>query len=143
MFLSHFRSSTAWRAGLGAAALAVAVVATPGGASAASLPPTPTTCPPVRVTAVEVERTVDGPGVRVTGLAPHADTRLHLVAEDVVYVQQPDYWQYFVLGCDGTGPVVKTRFSQVFPLSGPVGRYGIQVHGHTVNLGVEAPSTDA
>jgi hypothetical protein len=37
-------------------------------------------------------RTTTGPAILVSGIKPHANTRVALIPEDVVYVQQPDYW---------------------------------------------------
>jgi hypothetical protein len=97
--------------------------------------PAPGTCPPVRVTGVELVRTVDGPGLHITGVKPGADVFVRLEAEDVVFVQQPPYWRYFVVGCGTAGPVVKTPFSQTFPFpTGPVGRYGIDVAGFQIDF---------
>jgi hypothetical protein len=121
---------------LAVAPLGLAASAAPASAAPAAptLPP-PGTCPVVRVDSAEIVRTVSGPAIQVTGVKPHADTRLLLEAEQVVYVQQPDYWNYFVVGCGGSGPVVKTPFTKLFRVpTDPVGRYGITVNGIPIDL---------
>jgi len=127
---------TCWLLTIGVLALlGAALFGTAGSASAAPLPPTPDTCPAVRVTSVEVVRTTTGPGLMVKGIKPHMDTRVHLVPEDVVYIRQPDFWNYFVLGCGGTGPTMKVPFTSIFRIDGPVGRCGIQVESFSILLG--------
>jgi len=112
---------------------ALAVSAAP--ASAAPVIPAPGTCPAVGVKSAEIVRTVNGPALQVSGVMPHADTKLVLEAEDVVFVQQPDYWNYTVVGCGGTGPVVKTPFTTLFRVpTAPVGRFGITVNGIVIDL---------
>jgi hypothetical protein len=119
--------------------VALAVSSAPASASSAAptaptLPP-PGTCPVVRVDSAEIVRTVSGPAIQVTGVKPHADTLVLLEAEQVVYVQQPDYWNYFVVGCGGSGPVVKAPFTKLFRVpTDPVGRYGITVNGIPLDL---------
>ena len=113
-------------------------------ASAAPPPPSAATCTtPLRLTSISIVRTTSGPAIQVSGIKPHADTKVALVAEDVVYVQQPDYWNYFILGCGGTGPVTKVAFTDVLPIDGPVGRYGIAISGRTFDLpgGPTGPAT--
>jgi hypothetical protein len=61
-----------------------------------------------------------------------------LVPEAVDYVQAPDYWNYFVQGCGGTGPVTKVPFTVVLPINGPRGIYGIAIGGRTFDLGTGA-----
>lgn len=108
--------------------------AAPAAPTAPTIPP-PGTCPVVRVDSAEIVRTVNGPAIQVTGVKPHADTVLFLEAEQVDYVIQPDYWNYFVVGCGGSGPVVKTPFTKIFPVpSYPVGRLGITVNGIPLDL---------
>jgi hypothetical protein len=127
------------------AVAALAVTMGPAAASAAPAAPKappPGTCPTVQVDSAEIVRTVHGPAIQVTGVKPHADTVLFLEAEDVVYIQQPDYWNYFVVGCGGTGPVVKTPFTQLFRVpSHPVGRFGITVNGIQLDLFGEGGSS--
>ena len=116
---------------------APAAMASSAGASPASAPaPDPADCPRVHVDSAEVVRTVNGPAIQVKGLMPQSNMKLHLVAEDVVYVQQPDHWNYFVVGCsDGIGLPVKTPFTQLFRVpTFPVGKLGITVNGIVVNL---------
>jgi hypothetical protein len=124
------------------AAPAVAMTSTAAAtaaATAAVAQPAPGTCPAVVVRSAEIVRTVYGPGILVRGVKPHADTKVLLEAEDVVYIRQPDYWNYFAVGCGGTGPVVKTPFTQVFPVpTGPTGRFGITVNGIPINIGDDA-----
>ena len=71
-----------------------------------------------------------GAGIQVRGAMPHPDTLLLLEAEDVDYVRQPEFWDYTVVGCGGTGPVVKTPFTRTFPApTHPTGSCGIAVNG--------------
>ncbi len=131
--------------------LAVAALATIGflgaagtDAAAAPAPPTLATCTtPLVLNRIEVVRTVTGPAIFVSGIKPHADTRVALLPEDVVYFQQPDYWNYFIVGCGGTGPVTKVAFNEILPISGPVGKYGIAIAGRTFDLpnGPTGPAT--
>jgi hypothetical protein len=115
-------------------ALATSSTAASAAPDAPTAPP-PGTCPVVRVDTAEIVRTVSGPAIQVTGVKPHADTVLFLEAEQVDFVQQPDYWNYFVVGCGGSGPVVKTPFTQRFRVpTFPVGRCGITVNGITLDL---------
>ena len=127
-----------------AAMLVTAPAAMASTASASPAPeaaPDPVDCLRVKVESAEVVRTVHGPALQVKGLMPQSNMELHLVAEDVVYVQQPDYWNYFVVGCaDGIGLPVKTPFTQLFRVpTYPVGKLGITVNGIIVNLFGGAP----
>ncbi len=132
----HQRLRRAWVLLLtGLAVLGATIFATASLASAAPAPPTPGDCPSVRVDSVELVRTTSGPGLLVKGVKAHADTRVHLVAEDVDFIQPPDYWTYFVLGCGGTGPVVKTPFTQTFGLDGPRGKCGIAIPPFFIDVG--------
>ena len=129
--------STRWKRGAAAVALTtigfLGIAA--GDASAAPPPPSVETCTtPLRLRSIELVRTTSGPAIQVSGIKPHADTKVALVAEDVAYVQQPDYWNYFILGCGGTGPVTKVAFTEVLPIDGPVGKYGIAIGGRTFDL---------
>jgi hypothetical protein len=118
------------------AAVPAAVATTSATAGAAVAAPEPGTCPAVIVQTAELVRTTSGPAILVTGLKPHADSRLRLEAEQIDYVRQPDYWNYTVVGCGGTGPVVKTPFTVRFEVpTYPVGRYGITVDGIPIDLG--------
>src|SRR4051794_32360616 len=94
--------------GAGAAADASAAPAAPAGPGAA--PPAAAPAPPAApssqscttqlvLRSIELVRTTSGPALLVSGTKPHATTRVALVPEDVVYIQAPDYWNYFVLGC--------------------------------------------
>jgi hypothetical protein len=104
--------------------------------------PLPGVCSPVaEVKTAELVRTTNGPVILVTGLKSHADSRLQLDAEDVVFVQQPDYWNYFVDECGGTGPAVKTPFTEIFRVpTFPVGKFGIAIDGILINLFPGAPA---
>ena len=73
-------------------------------ASPAAVAPSCTT--PLQLRTIELVRTAAGPAIQVSGIKPAADTIVALVAEDVVYVQPPDYWNYSILGCSGSGPLV-------------------------------------
>lgn len=97
-------------------------------ASAAPGPTAPSGCPTVQVDSAELVRTTTGPAILVTGVKPQG-ANLLLEAEDVDYVQQPDFWNYFVVGCGFNNPTVRTPFTQVFPVpSNPVGKFGITVN---------------
>jgi hypothetical protein len=118
------------------AAVPAGMVALAGPAGAAVAAPAPGTCPAVVVNAAELVHTTSGPAIQVSGVMPHADSQLRLEAEQVDFVQQPDYWNYTAVGCGGSGPVVKTPFTTLFEVpSSPVGRFGITVNGIAVNLG--------
>jgi hypothetical protein len=122
------------------AATALATIGVLGvvGAQAAASPPPPSveTCTtPLVLRSIELVRTTHGPAILASGLKPHADTRVALVPEDVVFVQAPDYWNYFIVGCGGTGPVTKVPFTEVLPINGPRGKYGIAIDGRTFDLG--------
>jgi hypothetical protein len=121
---------------LGLVAAALLVVAVPTAlASSAGAQVLPGTCPATVVQRAELVRTVNGPRILVVGIKPHADTRVRLEAEQVVYVQQPDYWRYFAAGCGGTGIVAKFRYSVLLPVpTGPVGRYGIEIGPSVIDL---------
>lgn len=117
--------------------VAPAAVATSASASpAAEAAPDPATCLRVKVESAEVVKTVNGPALQVKGLMPQSNMTLHLIPEDIVFVQQPDYWNYFVVGCsDGIGIPVKTPFTKLFRVpTFPVGKFGITVNGIVVNL---------
>jgi hypothetical protein len=129
------------RGALVAAALIVSAPAAmavgPAGASAApEAAPDPADCPQVHVDSAEVVKTIHGPAIQVKGLMPQSNMTLHLIPEDIVYVQQPDYWNYFVVGCsDGIGLPVKTPFTKLFRVpTYPVGKLGITVNGIIVDL---------
>jgi hypothetical protein len=118
--------------GLVAGAVPASASISPGPAPV-PLPGVCTTVPEVKT--AELVKTVDGPAILITGIKTHADSRLQLDAEDVVFVQQPDYWNYFVNECGGTGPVVKTPFTEVFRVpTAPVGKFGIAIHGILIDL---------
>jgi hypothetical protein len=135
-----------WKKSVAAATLAtigiLGVAATD--ASAAPPPPTAATCTtPLVLRSIEIVRTVTGPAIMVTGIKPYDNTRVALVPEDVVYVQQPDYWNYSILGCGGSGLIRKVPFTEVLPIDGPVGKYGIAIAGRTFDLpgGPTGPAT--
>ena len=104
--------------------------------------PLPGVCSPVaEVKTAELVRTTSGPAIQVTGIKSHADSQLQLDAEDVVFIQQPDYWNYFVDECGGTGPAVKTPFTETFRVpTFPVGKFGIAIDGILINLFPGAPA---
>ena len=111
--------------------------------SAEMAPPTHATCTtPLVLRSIELVRTTNGPAILVSGIKPHDDTRVVLLAEDVDYVQAPAYWNYSIVGCGGTGPVRKVAFTEVLPIDGPRGTYGIAIGGRTFDLGTAAgPAT--
>ena len=112
-------------------------------ASAALPPPTAAMCTtPLALRSIELVRTTDGPAILVSGLKPYDTTRVALLAEDVVYVQQPDYWNYSIVGCGGTGLVHKVAFTEVLAINGPRGEYGIAISGRAFDLGTSSgPAT--
>ena len=131
--------------------LAVAALATIGflgvaasDAAAAPPPPTQATCTtPLVLQRIELVRTKTGPAILVSGIKPYANTRVALIPEDVVYIQQPDYWNYFILGCGGTGAATKVPFTEILPINGPRGKYGIAIGTRTFDLpgGPTGPAT--
>jgi hypothetical protein len=119
--------------------LSLAVGAVPASASISPGPapvPLPGICTTVpEVKSAELVKTVHGPAILVTGIKAHSDSELRLDAEDVVFVRQPEYWNYFVNECGGTGPVTKTPFTEVFRVpTAPVGKFGISIHGFLIDL---------
>jgi len=128
------------RGALVAAALIVtapaAMASTAGASPTSEAAPDPANCPRVHVDSAEVVKTIHGPAIQVKGLMPQSNMTLHLIPEDVVFVQQPDYWNYFVVGCsDGIGLPVKTPFTELFRVpTFPVGKLGITVNGIVLNL---------
>jgi hypothetical protein len=133
-----------WKRPVAAAALVAAglLAGAAGDASAAPSPPAQQVCTtPLTISFIELVRTVDGPAVRVTGIKPYHDTSVVLVPENVDYVQAPDYWNYFIQGCGGTGAVTKVPFSVVLPINGPIGKYGIAIGGRTFDLVPGGPAT--
>ena len=119
------RSRRLLLAGL-AAAVPVAAMAAPAAAAPTAIPET---CSPTYVRSAELVRTVYGPAIEVQGVATHAGLTLRLVPDDVVFIQQPDYFPYSVLGCgDHSGPITKVLYRKLFRVpTSPVGRYGIQI----------------
>ena len=127
-----------WKRPVAAAALATVgfLGVAAADVSAAPSPPAQQVCTtPLVFHSIELVRTTHGPAVQVKGIKPYHDTRVVLVPEDVDYVQAPDYWNYFILGCGGTGPVTKVPFNEVLPINGPRGIYGIAIGGRTFDLG--------
>jgi hypothetical protein len=110
-------------------------------ATAVSIQPSCTT--PLKLDSISLVRTTSGPAIQVSGVKPHADTIVALVPEDVVYVKAPDYVNYSILGCGGSGPVTKVPFTVVLPINGPRGIYGIAIAGRTFDLpgGPTGPAT--
>jgi hypothetical protein len=121
------------RQGAALAAVAGALAIVPVAAAEAAVDPA--TCPATTVTSAELVRTTSGPGILVKGVAPGPRLDLHLVAEDVVFIQQPDYWRYFVVDCARDAVVTKTAYTKVFRVpTAPVGRYGIEIGPDQINL---------
>ena len=110
-------------------------------ALASSIEPSCTTA--LRLDSISLVRTAAGPAVQVSGVKPHADTDVALIPEDVVYVQPPDYWNYSIQGCGGSGVVTKVPFTEVLPIDGPRGTYGIAIGGRPFDLpgGPTGPAT--
>jgi hypothetical protein len=117
--------------GLVAGALPASASISPGPAPG----PIPGICETVPVVkTAELVKTVDGPAILVTGIKLHTNSQLRLDPEDVVFVQQPDYFPYLVNEC-GAGPVVKTPFKELFAVpKAPVGKFGISIHGILIDL---------
>ena len=123
------------------AAAPVAVLALGAGPASASISPGPApipipgTCEPVRVNTAELVKTEQGAVIRVTGIKFHQNDFLRLDADDVVFIQQPDFFPYTVNGCGSGGTIVKTPFVQDFAVPrSPVGKCGIEVSGIPVVL---------
>jgi hypothetical protein len=139
--MTVFRS---WKRPVATAALAAAGLLAGAAADVSAAPPPPSqqVCTtPLTIKSIELVRTVNGPAFRVTGIKPYHDTLVALVPEDVDYVQAPDYWNYFILGCGGSGAVTKVPFSVVLPIDGPMGKYGIAIGGRTFDLVPGGPAT--
>jgi hypothetical protein len=126
------------RRGAAVAAVAGSLAFIPTAAHAAvAAPPPPTEhdCPKTLVRSAELVRTVNGPAILVRGVAAGPNVDLHLVPEDVVFVRQPEYWNYFVIDCAPDRVVTKTAYSKVFRVpTGPLGSAGIQIGPSTINL---------
>jgi hypothetical protein len=127
------------RRGAAAAAVAGSLALAPTAAHAAvAVPPPPTEhdCPKTVVKSAELVRTVTGPAILVQGIAPGPNVKLHLVPEDVVFIRQPEYWNYFVIDCAAdAGPITKTPYTKLFRVpTGPLGSVGIQIGPSTINL---------
>jgi len=126
------------RRGLTALALAIAVpagLAASASTASAQLPPPPATCTPTVVKSAELVRTVDGPAIQVSGIKQHADGKLLLQPQDIVFVHQPEYFPYDVNECGGTGPVVKTPYTELFRVpTSPVGKLGIEIGEFLIDL---------
>ena len=124
------------RHGAAVAALAGSLAVAPAAmATAATAQPLPVDCPATVVKSAEIVRTVNGPAILVKGIAAGPNVDLHLVAEDVVFIQQPDYWNYFVTDCAPDRYPVKTAYSKLFRVpTAPVGKYGIQIGPDQINL---------
>ena len=121
-------------AALAAVTGALAIVPT-AAAHAAVAPPAPAACAATTVRSAEIVRTTGGPAILVTGVAPGPTVDLRLIPEDVVFIQQPDYWRYFVVDCSPDAIVTKTPYTKVFRVpTAPVGRYGIDIQGFPINL---------
>jgi hypothetical protein len=100
-------------------------------------------CSPVNVVKAELVWAANGPAILVAGFMPRPHATLRLDAEQVVYIQQPDYWNYTVHGCGGCEPVTNTPFMTLFPVpSAQTGRFGISVNGIKVNLFGVGPQDD-
>jgi hypothetical protein len=130
------RSRRVARYGAAVAAVAGSLALAPTAMASASVaPPAPDTCPATVVRSAELVRTVNGPAIQVKGVAAGPNVDLHLVAEDVVFIQQPAYWNYFVVDCAPDRVVVKTPYTKLFRVpTAPVGRYGIQIGPSQINL---------
>jgi hypothetical protein len=116
------------------AALGSLGVAATGVAAASTAATTPSCTTPLQLRTIELVRTTDGPAIQVSGIKPAADTIVALVPEDVVYIQPPDYWNYSIQGCGGSGPATKVAFTEVLPITGPRGTHGIAIGGRTFDL---------
>src|SRR5690606_27472834 len=72
------------RHGAAVAAAAGALALAPTVSASASTRPVPTACQPTVVRSAELVRTVYGPAIQVTGVAPGPNVDLRLVPEDIV-----------------------------------------------------------
>jgi hypothetical protein len=124
------------RRGAALAAVAGGLAVVPAmAADAAIVPPPPQSCDATRVQRAEIVRTTSGPAMLVSGITAGPSVDLRLIPEDVVFVQQPDYWNYFVVDCASDAAVVKTPYTKLFRVpTAPVGRYGISIQGIDINL---------
>ena len=89
--------STRWTRAAAVAALATVGLLGVAGTDASAAPAAqtdPVCATPVNVSFVGLTHTASGPAIRVRGITPYSTTRVDLVPEDVVYVQQPGYWNY-------------------------------------------------
>jgi hypothetical protein len=141
MHLTHH-----WKGRLAVAAIAVGGFVGAAATDAVAAPAQviqPDCTTPLTITSIGLVRTTNGPAVQVSGIKPHTDTKVALIPEDVVYVQAPDYWNYSIQGCGGSGVVTKGAFTSVLPINGPRGKYGIAIGGRTFDLpgGPTGPST--
>jgi len=109
------------------------VLVAPIGAAGAA--PAPATCANTVVRSAELVQTTEGPVILVRGVASNYNPRLQLVPEDVVFIQQPDYFPYQVQECAVTQPTGKFSYTRVFAVpTSPVGRFGIQIGPSQINL---------
>jgi hypothetical protein len=127
------------RRGAAVAAVAGSLAIPTAAANAAEIAPPPPTehdCPKTVVRSAELVRTVKGPAILVQGITAGPNVQLHLVPEDVAYIRQPEYWNYFVIDCaPDDGPITKTPYSKLFRVpTSPVGSVGIQIGPSTINL---------
>lgn len=116
---------------------ALAAGAAPASASIAPGPapsPIPGICTPTDVKSAELVKTTSGPAILVSGIKFQPDARVRLDPQDIVFVQQPEYFPYDVNSC-GTGPVVKTPYTELFRVpTAPVGKFGIQIDEFLIDL---------
>jgi hypothetical protein len=132
MHLTHH-----WKRRLAVAALAVGGFVGAAATDASAAPPQviqPDCTTPLKLTSIQLVRTTHGPAVQVSGIKPYADTKVALIPDDVVYVQAPDYWNYSIQGCGGSGAVTRVAFTEVLAINGPRGKYGIAIAGRTFDL---------
>ena len=95
----------------------------------------PSACQPTVVRSAELVRTIYGPAIQVTGIAAGPNVDLRLVPEDIVFIQQPDYFPYLVTDCAPDRIAVKTPYTKLFRVpTAPVGKYGIQLGSTPLNL---------
>lgn len=74
----------------------------------------------------------------VTGKKPYANMQVHL--DPLIYVAKPEYWGIRVVGTMlGVGIPVMTPYFVTIPLSGIIGKKGIEVIGSNKKLKIKVP----
>ena len=104
--------------------------------SAELAPPTHATCTtPLMLRSIELVRTTNGPAILVSGIKPHDDTRVVLLAEDVDYVQAPDTGTTASSAAAAPAPSARSPSPRCCRSTVHVGIYGIAIGSRTFDLG--------